>query len=283
LTTITVALLLNYAGTLSDPALQPATERIAYLEKPGDAILYLRPTETQQFANLYHGYLPTYGLIPREALLDDDSQWLQHLRTTYERLWVISDDSAPEQSGWEQPLRADNFLIQENRLPATKNSRLALYATTPLAALTEAGLGIIFGDPTSTAPVTAENGWIRLNGYAISSEVAPGGLLLLELRWESLQAVAENYHVFVHLLDAHGDKIDQRDGQPVQWMRPTSSWQAGDVIIDHYGMLLPVDTFAGVYQIAVGLYDPVSGQRLPISAGPGDYTVKLGPVEVQRR
>jgi hypothetical protein len=113
--------------------------------------------------------------------------------------------------------------------------------------------------------------------------VAPGGLLLLELRWESLQAVAENYHVFVHLLDAHGDKIDQRDGQPVQWMRPTSSWQAGDVIIDHYGMLLPVDTFAGVYQIAVGLYDPVSGQRLPISAGPGDYTVKLGPVEVQRR
>lgn len=282
LATISAALLLNYQRILADGTLQPAAERIAYLEAEDDAILYLRPTETQQFANLYHGHLPTFGLTPREDLPADESHWLTFLQRNYRRIWVISDDGAPERSGWEQPLRADSFLIQENRLPETKNSRLALYATASSASLTEAGLGILFGDPNQSAPVTQSNGWIRLNGYAISSEVAPGDLLLIELRWESLQAVAENYHVFVHLLDGHGDKIDQRDGQPVQWMRPTSSWQPGDEIIDHYGMLLPVDTFEGVYQIVVGLYDPVSGQRLPVSAGPGDYTVELGPVEVHR-
>lgn len=280
--TVTVALLLNYKITLTSPALQPAAERIAHMEEPGDAILFLRPAESQQFANLYHGRLPTLGLIPRENLLADDQEWLQRLRSDYDRLWVISDDSAPEHSGWEQPMRAENFLIQENRLPGTTNSRLALYAMTPPASLTEAGLGILFGDPKSTEPIDERNGWIRLNGYALSTEVTPGDLLLIELRWESLQPVAENYHVFVHLLDQHGDKIDQRDGQPVQWMRPISSWQPGDDIIDHYGMLLPVDTFAGTYHIAVGLYDPVSGQRLPVSAGPGDYTVTLGPIDIRR-
>ncbi|MCB0122594.1 MAG: hypothetical protein KDE58_10140 [Caldilineaceae bacterium] len=282
LSTIAVALLLNYQITLGSPALQPAADRIAHMERPGDVILYLRPTETQQFANLYHGRLPTLGLIPRENLLDEDQQWLQQLRTNYARVWVVSDDGAPERSGWEQPMRAENFLIQENRLPGTDNSRLALYAMASPETLTEAGSGILFGDPNNDAAITAGNGWIRLTGYAISKEVTPGGLLLIELRWESLQSVAENYHVFVHLLDQHGDKIDQRDGQPVQWMRPISSWQPGEEIIDHYGMLLPVDTFAGVYHVVVGLYDPVSGQRLPVSAGPGDYTVELGPIDVRR-
>jgi hypothetical protein len=282
LATITIALLVNAYSTLGSPALQPAAERIAYMERAGDAILYLRPTETQQFANLYHGHLPTFGFTPREALPDEDAAWLQSLQRSYRRLWVVSDNGAPEQSGWEQPLRADNFLIQENRLPTTENSRLALYATDRGASLTEAGSGIIFGDPAGVAPVTERNGWIRLNGYAISSEVAPGDLLLLELRWESLQPVAQNYHVFVHLLDEHGDKIDQRDGQPVQWMRPISSWQPGEEIIDHYGMLLPPDTFTGTYSVVVGLYDPVSGQRLSVSAGPGDYTVELGPIDVRR-
>jgi hypothetical protein len=54
----------------------------------------------------------------------------------------------------------------------------------------------------------------------------------------------------------------------------------GTEIIDRYGMLLPVDLPVGDYTIAVGLYDPVNGQRLPISAGPGDYAVELGPVQV---
>lgn len=282
LITIAVALLLNYQITLGNPALQPAADRIAHMEQPGDVILYLRPTETQQFANLYHGRLPTLGLIPRENLLESDQRWLQRLRTSYERVWVISDDGAPERSGWEQPLRAEEFLIQENRLPGTENSRLALYAIAQPEDLTEAGLGILFGDPKQEVPVTVNNGWIRLNGYAINPEVSPGQLLLIELRWESLRPVAENYHVFVHLLDQNGNKIDQRDGQPVQWMRPISSWRPGDMIVDHYGMLLPIDTFVGTYHIVVGLYDPISGQRLPVSAGSGDFAVDLGPVEVHR-
>ncbi|MEZ4620525.1 MAG: hypothetical protein R2867_34145 [Caldilineaceae bacterium] len=283
MSTIAIAVLLNYERTLGDRSLQPAAARIARIEEPGDAILLLRPNQSQAFANVYHGRLPTFGFAAQETLATDENRWLDHLQTTYQRLWVISDDSPPEQSGWERPLRTDRFLIQENRLPQTENSRLALYSLTSIDALTEAGLGLIFGDPQGSDPVTEENGWIRLNGYAMSNQLAPGDMLLLELRWESLQKVDENYHVFVHLLDERGEKIDQRDGQPVQWMRPISSWQPGEEIIDHYGMVLAQDVVPGPYRIVVGLYDPVTGQRLPISAGPGDFTVELGPVDVQPR
>jgi hypothetical protein len=82
------------------------------------------------------------------------------------------------------------------------------------------------------------------------------------------------------LLDEQGNKLAQRDGQPVQWMRPTSTWQTGDEISDHYGILLPETLALGKYTIAVGLYDPVTGQRLPVSAGPASYAIALGPIEV---
>ncbi|MCB0160617.1 MAG: hypothetical protein KDD83_20940, partial [Caldilineaceae bacterium] len=98
----------------------------------------------------------------------------------------------------------------------------------------------------------------------------------------SLQPVDYDYQVFVHLLDAQGHKVAQRDGQPVQWLRPTSTWQPGEEISDRYGILLSADIVPGTYTVAVGLYDPVTGQRLPVSAGPQDFAIEIGPIAVSR-
>jgi hypothetical protein len=158
---------------------------------------------------------------------------------------------------------------------------LSLYALAAAQKLTEFGLGTVFGDPELAEPVTPANGWFRLNGYALPLTLQPGDALALGLLWESLQPVDYDYQVFVHFLDRDGNKVAQRDGQPVQWLRPTSTWQAGEQIVDHYGLLLPDSTPTGRYTIAVGLYDPVTGQRLPVSAGPSSYAIELGPVDVQ--
>jgi hypothetical protein len=115
----------------------------------------------------------------------------------------------------------------------------------------------------------------------VTPETYPGGELLLELRWQSLQPMDYNYQVFVHLLNANEEKLAQRDGQPVQWMRPTSTWVPGEELADRYGILLPDDFPPGSYTIAVGVYDPVSGQRLPVSAGPRDYAIEIGPIVVK--
>jgi hypothetical protein len=168
----------------------------------------------------------------------------------------------------------------DDRVSGPNNQRMALYALAPAQRLTEAGLGTVFGDPKAQPPVTEQNGWFRLNGYAATTDTRPGDSILLALQWQSIHAVNNNYQVFVHLLDENNNKIAQRDGQPVQWLRPTSTWHAGEEIADHYGLLLPDTLPTGRYTIAVGLYDPVTGQRLPVSAGPSSYAIELGPIAV---
>jgi hypothetical protein len=147
--------------------------------------------------------------------------------------------------------------------------------------MVEAGIGTVFGDPARQEPITPANGWFRLDGYAVTPETQPGDAILLTLLWRSLAEVDENYQVFVHLLDEQGTKIAQADGQPVQWLRPTSTWQPGEQIADRYGLLLPGLLPAGQYTIAVGLYHPATGQRLPVSAGPASFAIELGPITVR--
>lgn len=280
---IALALLLRYQAALADPAQRLVADRIAQAERPQDAVLFLQPDQYQQFANVYHGWLPVYGMAPAETLDASDEAWLERITNSHPWLWVVPNQTPPEQSGWERALRSNHFLLQETRLPDSDGERLALYASADTASLVESGLGTIFGDPADIdTGINADNGWIRLNGYALTPKTSPGDAILLALRWESLRPVSYDYQVFVHLLDSRGEKIAQRDGQPVQWMRPTSTWRAGEEIVDHYGLLLPTDIPLGEYTIAVGLYDPVSGQRLPISAGPGDFAIELGPVVIER-
>ncbi|MEX1018134.1 MAG: hypothetical protein WDZ49_00665, partial [Litorilinea sp.] len=243
-------------------------QRIQDAASAEDAILHLVPTSTQQFANAYHGDLPVYGLRDAGELDGEQAAWLTRLSTQYRRLWIVHDFPSADQSAWERALRGEDFLLYESRPAGADTPRISLFALAPGQTLQEAGLGTIFGDPVATDGIDAQNGWIRLSGYGLTPNTHPGGELLLALRWESLQPVTENYHVFVHLLDQDGDRLAQRDGQPVQWLRPTTTWQPGEEIIDRYGLLLSEDTPPGEYTVAVGLYHPVTGQRLPISAGP---------------
>ena len=281
LAALAAVLLVNYHVQLAAPELVRAATRIAQDEQPGDAVILLLPAGSQGFADVYHGRLPTFGFFPHGDLDATDAAWLDRLRTRYNRLWLLPDNTLPEESGWERLLRGEDFLLLDTRMAEPGGQRLTLYVMRQQRPLQEAGLGTIFGDPAlAAADVTPENGWFRLDGYAFTPETTPGGELLLELRWQSLRPVDYNYQVFVHLLNAADEKLAQRDGQPVQWLRPTSTWQPGETIVDRYGLLLPDDLPNGSYTIAVGLYDPVSGQRLPVSAGPRDYAIEIGPIQV---
>ena len=276
-------ILLVYGGMrLRDDDLQRAAGRVAQGERRGDAVILLQPERTQAFLDVYHGRLPVYGFLPQSTPEADAATWLDRLRERYARLWVIPDGRAAHVSPWEFRLRAEDFLLLDQRVHEPGGQRVALYAVASQQSLRETGLGTIFGDPAKVEEgITPANGWFRLDGYALTPETSPGGDLLLALRWESLQPVTYDYQVFVHLLNPAEEKLAQRDGQPVQWLRPTSTWQPGEEIIDRYGLILPRDLPGGSYTVAVGLYDPVSGQRLPVSAGPRDYAIELGPILVR--
>ena len=59
---------------------------------------------------------------------------------------------------------------------------------------------------------------------------------------------------------------------------PTSTWLAGERIEDRYRLTLPEDAPADTYLLKVGLYDPVTHNRLP--AGTSDDAIVLGQVKV---
>ncbi len=277
---MTLALLTNYRMTRADQSYQAVTNVIDAGARSNDAILHLQPTRTQEFANQYHGALPTYGLFGRDVLDQIDEEWLEHLRRNYRRLWVVAAPGLPESSGWERSLRTDDFLLSNGSMDGIPDQRVPLYALSQPDAMVEHGVGAIFGSVAEGESLTAETGSIRLNGYAALPSTNLGGEVLLTLRWESLKAVDQNYHVFVHVLNEEGDMIAQRDGQPVQWMRPISTWQPGDAIIDRYGLFLPDDIEPGRYKLSVGLYDPVGGSRLSVNTGSIENAVGLEPFDI---
>ncbi len=139
--------------------------------------------------------------------------------------------------------------------------------------------------PTGTAtPQTAVpptpysarfGGVIELLGYELSSsQVAAGQPLGLTLYWRTpAGGVTSDYIVFTHLLPPDiSFIIAQHDSQPAGGTRPTSTWSAGETILDCHQLNFLDTTYNGTAQIAVGLYDPLTQARLPLDSG-GDYVL----------
>jgi hypothetical protein len=117
---------------------------------------------------------------------------------------------------------------------------------------------------------------VRLIGYAARPVVhdAPDAPATLETEvfWQAERAPARDYTVFVHLYDATGRLVASHDGQPVYGFLPTSQWPVGRIIVDRHDIALPADLAAGDYQLAAGLYDATTGERLsPVQTAGGPH------------
>jgi len=115
-------------------------------------------------------------------------------------------------------------------------------------------------DPPHTLAADFD-GRFRLFGYSMPDAAGP---LTITLYWEAIQPDGRDYTVFVHVLDGTGQLIAQADGPPVNGGYPTSIWSAGEQIEDERVVSIPPGAPAGPYRVRVGLYDPTTGQRLPV-------------------
>jgi hypothetical protein len=121
---------------------------------------------------------------------------------------------------------------------------------------------------------------IRLQGYTLSAQpVQPGRPLDVSLFWQASQPVAQNYVVFVHLLDQAGQIKAQNDDLPRHGAYPIPWWQPGELVEDTHPLILPPDLKRGEYQLVVGLYRPEDGLRLTLPGG-ADHVI-LGGVTLQ--
>jgi hypothetical protein len=125
---------------------------------------------------------------------------------------------------------------------------------------------------------------VVLAGYDISaSKLRAGEALYLTLYWDSLGSLPESYIVFVHLVDANGNRVGQVDEPPLQGKWPTNRWRAGDKLADRHRLELNPTLASGDYTVLVGLYHPATLERLPVSAVQGqiiDNAVVLTTVSV---
>lgn len=127
-------------------------------------------------------------------------------------------------------------------------------------------------------------GRIVLIGYDLDRRTArPGETIHLTLYWQALARIEEDYTVFTHLIGERDRIWAQMDSQPQGGAAPTSSWQVGQVIEDHYDLTIQPDTLPDVYDIEVGLYLVATGRRLGVLDEGGrlqDNRVLLSKVRV---
>ena len=125
-------------------------------------------------------------------------------------------------------------------------------------------------EPTSQVPDNSPNSINSTN--SINS-------INLKLYWQALRQPAADYTTFVHLRDAAGNTVAQKDQPPLNGAYPSSLWEPGEVIADEITVPLPSDLPPGDYTVVVGLYDFNTFQRLAVPDNPANE-VTLTAVQI---
>ncbi len=204
---------------------------------------------------LLYGQLGAAGFAPTPLPTDVDLAYIfvDDLYSRQRRLILVQrDNAAATTEAWL------NRIAYRAYDRWYGNVQLIVYATGP----------VHLGGP---APVAARFGSaIHLTGYSLDrADVRPGGTLRLTLTWRTDRQIAQRLKVFVHVLGSEGQLIAQRDSEPLAGTLPTTAWPLDREIHDRLAVILPDDLAAGLLTLRVGLYDPETGQRLPVHTALG--------------
>ena len=102
---------------------------------------------------------------------------------------------------------------------------------------------------------------MTLLGYErLQHSTVPGGFLTLLTYWRVELPNSTPLRAFVHLLGESDAPVAQHD----RLGSPPRGWTAGDLIIQKHIIPIPIDLPDGRYRVQTGLYDPSTGDRLPV-------------------
>ncbi len=141
------------------------------------------------------------------------------------------------------------------------------------------------GDQFGT-PVVYSNG-AALLGYRLNGEPLEGGRgrVTLQLNWQALAKIADDYTVSVRLASGRGDTVwAQEDSPPASGTRNSASWQPNEIVEDRHTLSVPPGTPPGIYAVQIVMYQSATGRAANILAP--EYlraqSLSLGTVAVVR-
>ena len=85
----------------------------------------------------------------------------------------------------------------------------------------------------------------------------------LRLFWETGEGIVNDWITYVHMHDDGGERVAQFDGPAIAGLQTTSQWHSNALYVDRRRLVLPEAIEPGEYLLRIGLYDRVSGVRLP--------------------
>lgn len=111
---------------------------------------------------------------------------------------------------------------------------------------------------------------VELLGVDLSpAPYSPGTSLSIVVYWRALSQMDLSYTFFVHLLGpvnpATGTQLwAQHDAPPADGTYATLGWDEGEIVIDEYALIIPIDAPPGEYELSVGFYYLPTLERLPV-------------------
>ncbi len=141
-------------------------------------------------------------------------------------------------------------------------------------------------------PIQASfNNQILLIDYYVEPTPAkPGDTVTLRLDWQAQRPLDGDYYLFIHLVDVAQKRRYSQVNIPLTGVLFNAHrWPVGLAVPDLHYFTLPTDIPEGIYFFEVGLYDPSSEQRLPVTgtipypplAGGVNDKVMLGKFQVE--
>jgi hypothetical protein len=128
---------------------------------------------------------------------------------------------------------------------------------------------------------------IQLTDLRIEEDAANGQVQVV-LGWRALDRPSQDYTAFVHLIDPAQAIVVQHDQPPGGVDNPTHLWAPNETVHASFPLQTPSGARLDDLTLRIGLYDPITGERLPItnlayeSAMAADATYLLIPLRLLR-
>ena len=188
---------------------------------------------------------------------------LSRLSSEYDSIYVV----AREQAGWE------NAGVVVDWMRANMQEVLHIDASgLPIRQYQHWSVSDLYSDELARYADI-----VSLLGYDTCNDRLPSGELLLRVYWQPLEASARALKSFVHVYGsaagASGRKLWTQDDQyPQDGRLDTTTWQHTGVFREIYH--LPAASMdEGAYEIRIGWYEPVIGERLILADGTDSFAL----------